>query len=121
MTNLTRMALPVPGVGSALTEKGDEYVASLLVEIVIDGQVALTVTGTAFEEIMSAVRLRHLAFHPRMRALMEGHIKAPSLVAAIERHWSAIDSHGDAQLNETADTIVTLARAVESVTWNQAN
>ena len=120
MTQPSRMALPVPPVGTALGDAGDAYVASLQVEILVDGRVLVTVDGTAFEEIVSAIRLRHLAFHPRNRGLLSNRMKAASFCAAIDRHWSSVDSYGPRTAG-IADTVATAARTADFVGWAQAN
>lgn len=107
------VSLPMPMSGSAIGEAGDAYVESLRVAIEVDGQAVATVTGT----------MRHIAFHPRTRALIGGSMKAPSFAAAVDRHWSSIDSTGFAVagLTETADTMATHARTGTTISWRQVN
>lgn len=122
MNHLTRMALPVPALGFALGEDGDAYIASLAVGILIDGKSAMTVSGPTFETIMMCLRLRHLAFSPRTRSLIPGSMKAPSFASYVDRYWSALDSSAEeTALTETADSLATLARDAETISWSQAN
>ena len=124
MNSVTRMAMPVPTLGSALTEDGDAYVDSLSIQLSIDGKPLLTMTGTQFEWLMSSARIRHLAFHPRTRAFVPGEMKAPALTERIERYWSAIDdasSEAGHGLRENADTVATAARSAGMVSWSQVN
>jgi len=123
MTDLTRMALPVPATGTALGQPGDDYVASLIVGITVDGAPLDVIDGPTFEAILSATRLRHLGFHPRTRAFIPGEMKAPSLHAAIERHWSSIDAHAAElpDLPRIADIVAKSIRTATTVAWLQMN
>lgn len=122
MNHLTRTALPVPALGTAISDEGDAYVASLMIEINVDSTHTLTVDGTSFEMIMSAIRLRHLAFAPRTRALVAGEMKAASFTAAISRHWSSIDSMAEEpRLLEVAGTLETFTRDASAISWKQTN
>ena len=123
MNALTRMALPVPAVGTAIGEAGDAYVASLQIQISVDGQPLLTMSGMAFEWFMLSMRLRHLAFHPRSRAFVPGEMKAPSMTRHIGRDWASIDSSASEVegLIDTARTIETACRDAVTVSWSQIN
>ena len=119
---MTRMPLPVPPAGTGIGEAGDAYVASLDIGFFVDDAAPIVVDGTVFEEIMSAIRLRHLVFHPRTRSFLVGSMKASSFVAAVDRYWASIDSFGP-RAAEIADTLATAARAdgAQTVSWNQVN
>lgn len=117
---LTRIALPLPGC--AISDEGDRYVASLDVRIAgEDGSVETT--GDMLEELLTAIRLRHLAFHPRTRAMTPYAMKALTLVAAIDRHWSSIDTHdeGAGRLLTFATQVQALARASGIISWWRTN
>lgn len=120
---LKRMALDLPAVGTALGDAGDAYVASLQIDLRVDGKAVATIDGTTFEAIMSALRLRHLCFHPRTRAFQPNSMGAWAMAQSIERHWSSIDSYGDeiADIRDTADMVLTSCRAGGTVAWFQAN
>lgn len=123
MNSLTRMALPVPAVGTALGDAGDAYVASLQIQISVDGRPLAVMGGTAFEMLMLSVRLRHLAFHWRTRAFVAGEMKAPSLAALIGRHWCSIDSSASEAegLLDAAREIDDACRDASVVSWSQIN
>lgn len=123
MSDLIRIALPVPATGTALGDAGDDYVASLSVGILVDGVPLDALDGDTFEAIMTATRLRHLAFHPRTRAFVPGEMKAASLHAAIERHWSSIDAHASElpDLTRIADIVAKSIRTATTVAWMQMN
>ena len=123
MNTPIRMALDVPALGTAISDEGDAYVDSLAISVAIDGKPPVVLTGTAFEAIMTALRLRHLCFHPRTRAFTAGSMKAPNLVAAIDRHWSSIDgaAYEIDGLRESADTIRTMALGAVEASWTQTN
>lgn len=120
---LKRIALDVPATGTALGDAGDAYVASLQIDLRVDGRSIATVDGTAFEAIMSALRLRHLCFHPRTRAFKPGSMGAWAMAQSIDRHWASIDSHASEidGIRETADAMLAACRGAETAAWFQAN
>jgi len=120
MNDIVRLALPVPPIGTSLGDAGDAYVSSLAIQIAADGQPVAMITGTIFEELFDAVRLRHLGFHPRTRAFVAGSIPSDHLRAAIERLWASIDSYGD-DVFAAAETISAAAAVSKSVAWSQTN
>jgi hypothetical protein len=123
MTALTSPALPVPALGTALGPAGDAYVASLQVALKVDGQPVGILDGPRFETLMLALRLRHLAFHARTRALIPGQVPAATLDAAIARYWAALDAHAvdTPGLLATAEALELAVRGAGVLTWAQAN
>lgn len=123
MNAIMRMALPVPAIGTAIGDEGDAYVASLAITVSVDGQPVGTLPGDVFEAIVTSMRVRHLAFHPRTRAFTAGSMKAPALVAAIDRNWSSIDGFAIEVdgLREAAQALRDAANGKSGVSWVQAN
>lgn len=123
MNSLTRMALPVPAVGTALGDAGDAYVASLQIQISVDGRPFTVMGGTAFEMLMLSIRLRHLSFHPRTRAFVPGEMKAPAMTKAIGRDWSSLDGNATEVegLLDAARDIENACRDASVVCWSRIN
>lgn len=123
MTQTVRIALPVPAAGHGIGDEGDAYVSSLLVEITVDGQVMTRIDGTAFELLVTAARLRHLAFHPRTRAFVPGNMKSRSLAERLERNWSCVDSLSSLHpgLVELAESTIACGRRGMVAAWRQVN
>lgn len=123
MNALTRMALPVPAVGTAIGEAGDAYVDSLGIQISVDGRPLTVMGGTAFEWFMLSLKLRHLSFHPRTRAFMPGEMKAPAMTRTIGQNWSSLDSASTEikGLLDTAAGIENACRDAAIVSWSQVN
>ncbi len=112
-----RIALPIPRVGTALSEDGDAYVASLDVVLRAPGG-TVALDGTTFESLTMAVGLRHLAFHPRSRAAIPGAIPATAMARHIEANWSSVDSHG---VEGAAERVLAICADGGEVGWRIGN
>ena len=109
------MGMPVimKPVSGLLEEAGDRWMASLTVAIECDGG-RLEVDALRFEALMLAMRIRHLAVHPRSRDLIAGTMPAVRMSQLIERNWSSIDSSGIDDLAERVQGLCTGG----DVRWN---
>lgn len=123
MTKPMHMALPVPPIGHAIGCEGDAYIASLLIELTVDGERMEPIDGATFEAMMTAARLRHLCFHPRTRAFIPNEMKAPILARLFERHWSSIDSlSSDLEcIVACTDRTIERAKGGTLISWRQIN
>ena len=112
----------------ALGEAGDRYVAALAVRVFVhaadraDPIDVVLVPGDRFEAIMTALRLRHLAFHPRTRAFVPNCMKAAGWTRHVDLHWAHLDSYSDEmpEVTAIADAITASARGAHEVSWGLA-
>lgn len=117
-----RMALQAPIAGSG-PDAADAYVASLSVEILIDGRSIAVIEGERFETIAYALRIGHLAFSPRSRAFKPGSMDCDAFVRRMDLHWSAVDACGreDDRLTGVAEALRAAAAGRNVIAWSQEN
>lgn len=127
-----RTALPVPALGHALGQSGENYIASLDISIgggdddgsiLTTGDGSILTTGDVFEMLMLAIGLRSLAFAPRSLAFTPNGIDAIKLSNRIDANWSSIDSSARdmPEVLEIANDIQEAARHWTRVSWTQFN
>ena len=117
---MNQPVIMAPPIVQALSATGGAYVKSLRIEIQADDGEKLAIDGFDFEDIMSVIGVRHLAFDPRTRAFKEGQIKASNLLSRINRNWSSIDIFG-AIVSSIAGDLQVLAKGASTITWRQIN
>ena len=97
-------------------DAGDEWMRSVSVRLTATGSGAtIDLDAYAFEELMTALDIRHLSIRPRTRDVKPGAIPADRFARRIEGRWSSIDSYG---LNDLAKRIETLCLDGGDLSWN---
>jgi hypothetical protein len=102
--------------GDLFGDAGDRWMRSLTVRIAC-GERAVELDGYRFEELMLALRIRHLSVHPRTREVVPGAIPAARLRDMIARNWSSVDSYG---LDDVADRVSEMCGHDGEASWGLA-
>jgi hypothetical protein len=72
-----------------------------------------------FESLMTAIELRHLAFHARSGTLIEGSMNGEKMKRRINLKWSGVDSFSreDPQVKILAENIIQMAYSHSNIEW----
>lgn len=72
-----------------------------------------------FESLMTAIELRHLAFHARSGTLIEGSMNGEKMKRRINLRWSGVDSFStrDPEVKVLAENIIQMAYSHTNIEW----
>ena len=96
-------------------EAGDRWMESLSVTLSTESK-SLVIKGSEFENLATALGIRHLCLHPRTRDIIPGSIPVMKMKQMLDQRWSAIESHG---ANDLANQIIAL-RGEGYLLWAQS-
>jgi len=110
--------MPTAGQAAAGAIAGDAYLASVTVVMTGDGTSRrVTMSGTTFEQLMTAIEMRPQAFEQRTRIVRPHHATAITLMQRIDRRWASIDALDNPDLSRAAEALRELAELSDTVAW----